>query len=72
VTEKEVEDHVVVASKMDWNQLACIIIDLELEKMEFRSCLTESELEKYDKLLDIYESEKHVRVESLTTWNPYH
>ena len=72
MTEKEVEDHVLVASEMDWDQLANIIIDLELEKMEFKSCLTELELKKYNTLLDIYESEKHKRVESLSTWNPYH
>ena len=72
MNKKEIEDHIIVASDMCWNQLASIIIDLELEKMEFKTCLTQLELKKYNKLLEIYEAEKHRRVESLSTWNPYH
>lgn len=72
MTKKEIEDHVIVAKKMNWDQLAEIIIDLELEKFEFKTCLTRKELKKYNKLLDIYEAEKHVRVESLTSWKPYY
>jgi len=72
VTKNEVEDHTLVASQMNWDQLASIIIYLELEKIECKAFLKKSELKQYNKLLDIYEAEKNQRVETLTTWNPYH
>ena len=57
---------------MDWCQLASIIIDLQLERDEFKKILRKTELKKYNTLINIYEIEKHKRVESLTTWNPYY
>lgn len=72
VTKNEVDDHKVVAVGMDWCQLANIIIDLELEKHEFKECLKKSELKKYNTLLDIYQDEKKKRIGGSTNWNPYH
>ena len=58
MNKKEIEDHKIVATKMDWCELASIIIDLEMEMKEFLTCLKKSEIKKYDTLIDIYETEK--------------
>jgi hypothetical protein len=65
------QNHRIVASEMTWDDLASIIIDLELEKQELRPFLKKIELKTYDQLLVIYQKEKVTRVEKLTTYKPW-
>jgi hypothetical protein len=57
-TEKDLEDHRIIASGMDWDDLVDIIISLELEKYEMSEILSKSQIKIYDKIIDIYEVEK--------------
>lgn len=72
MTKKDIEDHKVVAAGMEWDELASIIIDLELEKAELSEYHTKADIEKYDKLLEIYEAEKHERVQNTSTYSPWY
>lgn len=71
MNKKDIESHRVVALEMGWDELSSIIVDLEIEKIEFKECLKKSEIQKYDKLLEIYEFEKNVRVEKLSIYVPW-
>jgi len=72
MTKKEIEDCILVANQMEWDELAGIIIDLEIEKEELKIHLTQKELIKYDKLLKIYEDEKYVRAQELSNFHSYY
>ena len=53
---------------MEWDDLAGLIISLELQKYHLKEYLTKKDLDRCDELLDIYEEEKRVRVENLRTY----
>jgi len=57
-TEKDLEDHRIIASGMDWDDLADMVITLELERHEMVEILSKHKIKLYDKIIDIYEVEK--------------
>jgi hypothetical protein len=57
-TEKDLEDHRIIASGMDWDDLADMVITLELERHEMIEILSKHKIKLYDKIIDIYEVEK--------------
>lgn len=71
MNKKDIENHELLASKMDREQLSDTIIDLEIEKAELLVILTKKEIQKYDKLLDIYEKYKQIIVDDTTIYSPW-
>lgn len=70
MTKKDMESHKKLALEMDWNELTCILIDLEMERAELKAHLTPLELKRYDKLIEIYEAAKLKMVQELTIYVP--
>lgn len=64
MTKKELMDHKVVISQMDWDDLAISIIEMEMEIYELEESMTQKELKDRYKLLKLYENEKQKRVEN--------
>ena len=63
MTKKEFEDHKKVVSKMEWDDLALSIIEMEFEIYELSEHMTKKELKDRSKLLKLYEEEKQQRVQ---------
>lgn len=55
MTEKEQEDHTIVAMSLDWCDLAAIIIELELELYELKPYMTKEEVAHREGVIWIYE-----------------
>lgn len=68
MNKKDIKNHTDVAKGMDWCELASIIIDLENEKYELKRFMNKKEIEKYDKLIEIYQEEKQKRVDETQDW----
>jgi len=64
MNKKDIQDHKVVASQMNWDDLAEIIMLLETEVEELEEHLKKHEIEEYNTIIDIYEVEKALRVDS--------
>jgi len=62
---KDIEDNQIVASIMEWDDLASIIIDLEIELYSLYEYLTNKEINHYEKLISIYVLEKDKRIGTL-------
>lgn len=62
MTKKDIQDHKVVASKMNWDELAETIMGLESEVVELKQYLKKNEIKKYHILIEIYETEKAQRL----------
>lgn len=54
MTKKELMDHKVVISQMDWDDLAISIIEMEMEIYELEESMTQKELKDRYKLLKLY------------------
>jgi ribosome-binding protein aMBF1 (putative translation factor) len=63
MTKKEIRDHKKVITQMDWDDLAISIMEIEMEICELEEYMSEKELSKHRKLLELYEIEKWKRVE---------
>jgi hypothetical protein len=70
MTKKDMESHKIVALQMDWDELANVLINLEMERAELKDHMTASEIKKYDKLIEIYEEVKLKMVQELTIYVP--
>lgn len=63
MNKEDIKSHKEVAEGMSWCDLASTIIDLEHEKAELEPYMTKREINKYNKLIKIYEDEKSKRVD---------
>lgn len=54
--------HKKIAENMEWCELAHVIIDLECEKAELVEYMTKKEINKHDKLIEIYENQKQKKL----------
>lgn len=72
MTKQEIEDHKVVASKMEWCDIALTIIELENELKELIIYLKKKEINNYNKLIKIYEDEKDRRVKEQSIGSTYY
>ena len=66
MNKEENRDHEILASLMEWDELACFIIDLELKIEQLLNSSKQKQAQKYNKILDIYELEKQQRVMNLS------
>ena len=64
MNKKEIQDHKAVASSMDWDELAQVIMGLENERYELQEYLKKHEIKKYYTLIALYEEEKDLRLKA--------
>ncbi len=60
------QSHENAAKKMDWDDLATIIIKYELWLYEMKSDLTSEDFDDIDRIIKVYEKEKLLRLSKLT------
>jgi hypothetical protein len=69
MNKKDIKDHKEVAKNMSWCELASIIIDLEYEKHELKHFMSEKQIEKYEKIIKIYQEEKQKKLDETQDWH---
>lgn len=72
MNKKELEDHKVVATKMEWCELAETIMGLSNELYELRKYLKKNEIKQYETLIELYEAEKWARVQEESSGATYY
>ena len=55
---KTMEDHKLVAFKLDWDSLAAIIIDMEMELHELKPYMSTTDKARLEQVIEIYELAK--------------
>ena len=50
---QHLENHKLIASSMEWEDLADAIIDMEMDTDYLKECLTKKEISKFKKILKI-------------------
>lgn len=62
------EEHELAASKLDWDDLAQFIIDMEIDLYMMTPFLNKKEIKKFEEVIAIYEEEKTKRVKNSITY----